>query len=70
LILSRRGAGAHSSLVHMFETVRRKFGGASVPRAGRNFLGQLADDGSWTLDFEATLAAWPKTQNSNSKTQN
>ena len=58
----------HSSLVHMFETVRRKFGGASVPASRAKFLGQLADDGSWTLDFEATLAALA--ENSKLKTQN
>jgi hypothetical protein len=46
----------HSSLVHMFETVRRKLGGASVP-ASRTFLGGIAADGSWTLNFDATLAA-------------
>jgi hypothetical protein len=56
----------HSSLVHMFETVRQKLGGASVPalssRRSRwggeggsrsEFLGKLADDGAWTLDFAA-----------------
>ena len=42
----------HSSLVHMFETVRRKVGAPETV-----FLGRLADDGAWTLDFEATLAA-------------
>jgi hypothetical protein len=56
----------HSSLVHMFETVRQKLGGASVPalssRQSRwggeggsraEFLGSIAADGSWTLDFAA-----------------
>ena len=60
----------HSSLVHMFETVRQKLGGASVPapasperlprREGASrpeFLGQLDSAGAWTLDFAATLAA-------------
>jgi len=42
----------HSSLVHMFETVRRKL---DVPETV--FVGELADDGVWTLDFVATLAA-------------
>ncbi len=46
----------HSSLVHMFETVRQKFGGESVP-ASPVFLGGVAADGSWTLNFDATLAA-------------
>ena len=36
----------HSSLVHMFETVRLKFGGAESPYAG-----QLEADGSWSLDY-------------------
>jgi hypothetical protein len=47
----------HSSLVHMFETVRRKLGGASVPASRAEYFGKLADDGSWALDFDATLAA-------------
>jgi hypothetical protein len=46
----------HSSLVHMFDTVRQKLGGASVPASRAGFFGQLAADGSWTLDFESTLA--------------
>ena len=47
----------HSSLVHMFETIWRKLGGASVPASRAEFFGKLADDGVWTLDFEATLSA-------------
>ena len=48
----------HSSLVHMFETLRQQFdGGASVPASRAGFLGKLDSDGAWTLDFEATLAA-------------
>jgi len=47
----------HSSLVHMFETVRQKLGGASVPASRAGFFGRLAADGAWTLDFEATLSA-------------
>ena len=42
----------HSSLVRMFETVRQKMGVAASA-----FCGQLGDDGAWTLDFNATLAA-------------
>jgi hypothetical protein len=57
----------HSSLVHMFETVRQKLGGASVPASPAEFLGELADDGSWTLDFDAALAALA--DNSRLKTQ-
>jgi hypothetical protein len=58
LILTPPPAEApNSSLVHMFETVRRKIGGASVPASRTVFLGKLALDGSWTLDFNAALAA-------------
>ena len=42
----------HSSLVHMFDVIRRKFG--SLKSA---FVGQVANDGSWALDFEAALVA-------------
>ncbi len=42
----------HSSLVHMFETVRQKLGAAKSA-----FVGKLAVDGSWALDLEATLDA-------------
>jgi hypothetical protein len=58
----------HSSLVHMFETVRQKLGGPNVPASRPEFFGKLAADGSWTLDFDATLAAL--SDNSKSKTQN
>ena len=47
----------HSSLVHMFETIQQQFGGASVPASRAGFVGKLATDGSWTLNFDATLAA-------------
>jgi len=48
----------HSSLVHMFETLRHRFvGGASVPASHAEFFGQLDADGAWTLDFAATFAA-------------
>jgi len=42
----------HSSLVHMFETVRQKIGALETV-----FVGKIAADGSWTLDFNAVLAA-------------
>ena len=42
----------HSSLVHMFETVRRKLGTPDTA-----FVGRIAADGSWTLDFEVALSA-------------
>ena len=41
----------HSSLVHMFETVRRKLGAPETA-----FVGKLADDGAWTLDFARAIA--------------
>ncbi len=53
----------HSSLVHMFETVRRKLGASESA-----FVGKLAADGAWTLDFNATIAAL--NDNSKLKTQN
>ena len=43
---------SHSSLVHMFETVRRKLGAAET-----EFVGKLAKDGGWTLDFDRTIAS-------------
>ena len=42
----------HSSLAHMFETVRQKMGAAKT-----TFVGTIATDGAWTLDFDAVLAA-------------
>jgi hypothetical protein len=88
---------AHSSLVHMFETIRQKLGASAaqperrtpirqwplaedpaLPETGAlpagsdgqrqradskigapngSFLGRVEADGSWTLDFDATLAA-------------
>jgi Acyl-protein synthetase, LuxE len=59
---------SRSSLVHMFETVRRKLGGANVLPSRAEFFGKLAADGSWTLDFDATLATL--SDNSKPKTQN
>ncbi len=40
----------HSSLVHMFETIRRKGGGS-----GSAFVGRAARDGTWTLDMAAAV---------------
>ncbi|HEY3761155.1 MAG TPA: hypothetical protein VGN23_05360 [Verrucomicrobiae bacterium] len=40
----------HSSLVHMFETVRQRLG---APESA--FVGQLDADGAWALDFGAVL---------------
>ena len=42
----------HSSLVHMFETVRRKLG---APKSA--FFGRIDADVAWALDFDAALAA-------------
>jgi hypothetical protein len=43
----------HSSLVHMFEMLRRKFGSdRSV------FLGHIGEDGGWTLNVEAAVEAF------------
>lgn len=42
----------HSSLLHMFDTVRREFGSAESVSVGR-----VSDDGAWTLDFDAALQA-------------
>jgi hypothetical protein len=42
----------HSSLVHMFETLRQKFG------SNRSmFLGHIGEDGRWTLNVEAEVEA-------------
>jgi hypothetical protein len=52
-ILAPRPAQApHSSLVHMFETVRRRFGAADSI-----WVGRLSGDGSWTQDDAAVLRA-------------
>ncbi len=40
----------HSSLVHMFDTVRQKFG---LPESA--FMANLDADGSWVLDFDSIL---------------
>jgi hypothetical protein len=40
----------HSSLVHMFETIRRE-----VEWPGSPFVGKVFEDGAWALDAEAAL---------------
>jgi len=40
----------HSSLVYMFETLRRMFG---LPETA--FVGNISADGSWTVDFTVTI---------------
>jgi hypothetical protein len=53
LILTPAPAQApHSSLVHMFATVRQKFGSASS-----TFAGILDADGAWSLDFARVESA-------------
>jgi hypothetical protein len=42
----------HSSLVHMFETVRQKLGAAETV-----FVGKIAADGSWIVNFDTVFAA-------------
>ena len=53
LILTPTSAQApHSSLVHMFETVRRDVGAVEI-----SFVGHTQGDGSWRLDFGAASQA-------------
>jgi hypothetical protein len=52
----------NSSLVHMFEIIRQKMGGASVLASHSEFLGKISADGAWTLDFDATLDALRNSQ--------
>ena len=42
----------HSSLVHMFETVRHRLGASDS-----SFVGRLSPEGTWTLNFEAATTA-------------
>ena len=42
----------HSSLVRMFETVRQNLGAPETA-----FVGKLATDGAWTLEFDRAIAA-------------
>jgi hypothetical protein len=41
----------HSSLVHMFETIRRELSPGAAP-----FVGRAGEDGTWTVELEAALA--------------
>jgi hypothetical protein len=45
-----QNAAPHSSLAHMFETLRQKFGLAESA-----FVGNISADGSWLVDFAATV---------------
>ena len=55
----------HSSLVHMFETIRQKLGAAETA-----FVGKLAADGSWTLDFSTVVEAFsPRRQTPDARPQ-
>ena len=48
----------HSSLVHMFETVRREL---DAPESA--FVGHMAGDGTWLVDFDAALEALGRADN-------
>ena len=50
----------HSSLVHMFETVRRETGSPESV-----FAGEPARDGAWNLNFEGALAIVRRSRESN-----
>ncbi len=50
ILTPARATMPHSSLVHMFDVVRRKLGGPESV-----FVGELAADGAWTLDFDAIV---------------
>jgi len=45
-------AAPNSSLVHMFETIRRNFGAPET-----SFCGSLDSDGSWIVNFESAASA-------------
>ncbi|HVU28241.1 MAG TPA: hypothetical protein VHG71_10970 [Verrucomicrobiae bacterium] len=61
-LTSNSSQAPNSSLVHMFETIRRKVG------APENvFVGKTSING-WTLDFDATLSALQSTINCQSST--
>jgi hypothetical protein len=47
----------HSSLVHMFETIRQKTVGTGVPASRSPFFSQVDKDGVWTLDYSAVVEA-------------
>jgi hypothetical protein len=51
------GQAPHSSLVHMFQTIRAKAGEAGGPASRSHFYGKAGSDGVWMLDFDAALAA-------------
>jgi hypothetical protein len=52
----------HSSLVHMFETIRRRIGSGATPAyelpgaPGSGFLGKADEDGAWALAPEGAVA--------------
>ena len=46
------GQAPHSSLVHMFETVRENTRGPEIAGA---FFGHITSDGTWTIHFDAAL---------------
>lgn len=46
----------HSSLVHMFEIISQRIGGANIPASRSPFFGKIESDGSWILDFDSLRA--------------
>src|SRR6185369_14840852 len=44
-----------SSLAYMFEIIRLKIDGVTIPTSRNVFFGKVADDGAWVLDFDALL---------------
>jgi len=51
LLMPPKAEAPHSSLVHMFETVRRELGAADS-----EFLGRVTSDGEWTVALETSVS--------------
>ncbi len=47
----------HSSLVYMFETVRKNLAAINGPADDSSYCGRVQSDGAWGLNFDAVLAA-------------
>ena len=48
-------AAPHSSLVHMFETLGQKTGGAGVPAGRGEFFGDVTAAGVWVIHFDSII---------------
>ncbi len=48
-------AAPHSSLIHMFDIVSRKTGGASLSLNRSGFFGDITADGTWTIHFDSVV---------------